>query len=186
MNIPYSAEPRPSTGLTNARLGMMLFGALMTSYVFLRASSSDWAAIDGLPDSRLAFLNTALMAGSSLAIAAASRRGARSAPAGPMLALVLAFGAGFILSTLAGCWTALDRGIHPATSTYAAIWFVLTSLHALHVAGGLAAVGLLLGPWRASGPAGRERFGNRVGVTAIYWHFLTAAWVVTIAALLLA
>ncbi|MDA0989800.1 MAG: cytochrome c oxidase subunit 3 [Verrucomicrobia bacterium] len=48
--IPYISKPRPDTGLTNAKLGIwlflasevMLFGALFSSYIFLRTGAPDW------------------------------------------------------------------------------------------------------------------------------------------------
>jgi heme/copper-type cytochrome/quinol oxidase subunit 3 len=187
--IPYSAEPRPSTGLTNARLGMllfiasevMLFGALMTSYVFLRASYSGWTGTDGLPWAGLGFLNTAAMAGSTAAMAAAlsAHRRGRSGLCRLMLASAAILGAGFLLVTGIVFREAFAAGIYPSTSTFAAISYVLTGLHAVHVAGGLLPLGLLLGPWRPSSASASARFDNRVAVTGLYWHFLTAVWIVT-------
>ena len=48
--IPYIDKPRPDTGLTNAKLAIwlflaseiMLFGALFSSYIFLRIGAPDW------------------------------------------------------------------------------------------------------------------------------------------------
>ncbi len=48
--IPYTVEPRPDTGLYNARLGIwlflasevMLFGALFSSYILLRVGAPEW------------------------------------------------------------------------------------------------------------------------------------------------
>ena len=50
MEIPYTVEPRPDTGLYNAKLGIwlflasevMLFGALFSSYVLLRVGATTW------------------------------------------------------------------------------------------------------------------------------------------------
>src|SRR5213076_1031979 len=50
MNIPYTVEERPDTGLTNGKLGVwlflasevMLFGALFSSYILLRVGSTEW------------------------------------------------------------------------------------------------------------------------------------------------
>ena len=48
MDIPYTTEARPDTGLYNAKLGIwlflasevMLFGALFSSYVLLRTGAA--------------------------------------------------------------------------------------------------------------------------------------------------
>ena len=50
MEIPYTVEPRPDTGVYNAKLGIwlflasevMLFGALFSSYVLLRVGAVTW------------------------------------------------------------------------------------------------------------------------------------------------
>jgi len=50
MEIPYTVEPRPDTGVYNAKLGIwlflasevMLFGALFSSYVLLRVGATTW------------------------------------------------------------------------------------------------------------------------------------------------
>lgn len=50
MQIPHNVEPRPDTGLYNAKLGLwlflasevMLFGALFSSYILLRVGSPEW------------------------------------------------------------------------------------------------------------------------------------------------
>jgi cytochrome c oxidase subunit 3 len=50
MDIPYTVQPRPDTGLYNAKLGIwlflasevMLFGGLFSGYVLLRVSSDQW------------------------------------------------------------------------------------------------------------------------------------------------
>jgi heme/copper-type cytochrome/quinol oxidase subunit 3 len=196
MDIPYGVEPRPSTGLTNAKLGMMLFlasevmlfGAMMTSYVFLRASYTGWAGGEGTVDVGRAILGTLVMAGSSVAIVlarAAHRRGNVSR-CRAMLGATLLLGSGFIAITAMAYAEAFGKGIFPSTSTFAAIFFVLTGLHAVHVAGGLIAAGLLLGPWGRTQAADPARFANRIDVAGLYWHFLTAVWLVTFTVLYLA
>src|SRR3954454_14626166 len=50
IEIPYTVEPRPDTGLYNAKLGIwlflasevMLFGALFSSLILLRTMSASW------------------------------------------------------------------------------------------------------------------------------------------------
>lgn len=191
MNIPYDVDPRPSTGLTNARLGMMLFlasgvmlfGALMTSYVFLRVSDAGWTGGAGVIDGRLTLVNTALMAVASLAMLmarSAQRRGATSRAA-VRIAGALVAGIGFAVTTVWGYDEALGRGLLPSTNTFAAIWYVVTGLHALHVAGGLVVLLLLLGPWGPSRGTVPGKFGVRVDVAGLYWHFLTVTWMVTAA-----
>ena len=50
MNIPYTVEARPDTGLPNGKLGIwlflasevMLFGALFSTYILLRVGAAEW------------------------------------------------------------------------------------------------------------------------------------------------
>ena len=50
MNIPYTVEERPDTGLANGKLGIwlflasevMLFGALFSCYIILRTGATEW------------------------------------------------------------------------------------------------------------------------------------------------
>src|SRR5713101_4771081 len=50
MNIPFTVEERPDTGLNNGKLGIwlflasevMLFGALFSTYIILRVGAPEW------------------------------------------------------------------------------------------------------------------------------------------------
>src|SRR5204862_7254034 len=50
MDIPYTVQPRPDTGLYNAKVGIwlflasevMLFGALFSTYILLRVGAAEW------------------------------------------------------------------------------------------------------------------------------------------------
>ncbi len=50
MEIPYTVEARPDTGLNNGKIGIwlflasevMLFGALFASYIMLRVGAVEW------------------------------------------------------------------------------------------------------------------------------------------------
>jgi len=73
--IPYVSEPRPDTGLTNAKLGIwlflasevMLFGALFSSYVLLRVGAGDaWPVQSEVLNVNYAALNTIILIASSL------------------------------------------------------------------------------------------------------------------------
>ena len=64
----------------------------------------------------------------------------------------------------------------PAHSTYFAIYFTLTGLHALHVLGGAIVMGYIAcgaGMWRKD----PERQTNRVEVAGLFWHFVDLVWI---------
>lgn len=65
----------------------------------------------------------------------------------------------------------------PAHSTYFAIYFTMTGLHALHVIGGAAVMfylWLTSGSWFKSKP---EQFTNRIEVSGLFWHFVDLVWI---------
>ena len=72
MNIPYTVEARPDTGLTNGKLGIwlflasevMLFGALFSTYIILRIGSTVWP--HGALNVPLGAVNTVLLICSSV------------------------------------------------------------------------------------------------------------------------
>ncbi len=74
MEIPYTAEARPDTGVYNAKIGLwlflasevMLFGALFSSYILLRVGSTDWP--QGLLSVPIGALNTFVLIGSSITV----------------------------------------------------------------------------------------------------------------------
>src|SRR5213083_3054245 len=76
MNIPYTVEARPDTGLYNAKFGIwlflasevMLFGALFSSYILLRTSAPDWPRGWTFLNVPLATLNTFILIASSVTV----------------------------------------------------------------------------------------------------------------------
>jgi len=65
----------------------------------------------------------------------------------------------------------------PAHSTFFAIYFTLTGLHALHVLGGALVIGYLLGPGTKMWKTDPERFTNRIEVSGLFWHFVDLVWI---------
>ena len=69
MEIPYTVEPRPDTGLYNAKVGIwlflasevMLFGALFSSYILLRVGSIPENWPQGLLNIPIGTFNTAVL-----------------------------------------------------------------------------------------------------------------------------
>lgn len=79
MEIPYTVERRPDTGLWNAKIGIwlflasevMLFGGLFSAYVFLRvgaATSGEYVWPTGVLNVPIGFTNTVLLIASSVTV----------------------------------------------------------------------------------------------------------------------
>ena len=74
MEIPYTFTARPDTGLYNGKLGIwlflasevMLFGALFTSYLFMRLGADDGTWPEHVQSIPLGFTNTCLLICSSI------------------------------------------------------------------------------------------------------------------------
>jgi cytochrome c oxidase subunit 3 len=154
-----------------------LFLVLIAVWLFLRRPAPDWRAASTTGALDALWLSTACLAASSAAVELAARR-ARAGSAvrratlrwlGASLVLGLAF-----LAAQVWLWIDLwHAGLVPSASGYAAVFFALTSLHALHVGGGLGFLGALT--LRLSRGAARVA---SVRLGALYWHFMGALWVV--------
>jgi cytochrome c oxidase subunit 3 len=65
----------------------------------------------------------------------------------------------------------------PGHSTYFAVYFTLTGLHALHVFGGAIVIFYIWGPGARLWKTDPERYINRVEVSGLFWHFVDLVWI---------
>ncbi len=165
---------RSDTATSATRLGVwlflaseaMFFGALFSGYVMIRAGSSDWpASFGGFP-----WLETLLLAAASLAVGRTRSRLVGSAVlAGLFVAMKFATDAALIA-----------KGMTPASSTFLACWFTLTTVHALHVLAGAMAMAWLAGPSFAIADAEPDRWRSRIDVVRRYWLFVDVVWLLIV------
>src|SRR5262245_58538922 len=107
MEIPYTTDARPDTGLTNPRLGIwlflasevMLFGSLFSSYALLRSGSTSWPVQHEVLSVPLAFLNTVILISSSatMVLAWAALKGRNLSKYRLYMGLTILGGAGFMV-----------------------------------------------------------------------------------------
>jgi cytochrome c oxidase subunit III len=175
-----AARPAAKTGLwVFLGVATSLFVLFISAYA-MRLGLADWSP---LPRPRLLMLNTAFLAGASLAMewtVHAARRADRDSVRRGMWAsglLTLGFLAGQLI-----VWKQLNgAGYFVTTSAAAAFFYLFTAVHGLHVLGGLVAwVRASARAWRDADPA-RVRLG--VELCATYWHYLLGVWVVLYALL---
>ena len=186
MSIPFVVEARPDTGLHNARLGMwlflaseaMLFGGLFSAYALLRAGAPEWPHGQlGVP---LGLFNTAVLLVSSFSMKRACAA-ARSQDRGGhrmWLGITLALAIVFLAVKGVEYREHIAAGQVPATSTFFAIYYTLTGVHALHLVGGIAVMMYLLGPGSRLWVTRQGQFANRVEATGLYWYFVDVVWVI--------
>ena len=185
MNIPYTVETRPDTGLANGKLGIwlflasevMLFGALFSTYIILRTGSVEWP--HGELNVWLGMANTFILIGSSvtMVMAWASLKIGEWGKHRIYLILTFLLAAGFLVNKYFEYADHIARGEGPAHSTFLAIYFTMTGLHGLHILGGMAVMGYLIGPGAKLFRTDPEQFTNRIEYTGLYWHFVDLVWI---------
>jgi cytochrome c oxidase subunit 3 len=150
----------------------ILFAAF-TSTFLARRGEADWRT-GPLPS--VLWLSTAVLLASSLAIEWARRRGRRGQMDQVWTGLVLTAGLGVaFLGTQLLAWRQLvSMGVYLTTNPHSAFFYLLTAMHGLHLAGGLAALGYAVVRTRKETSAARVL--AVVNPAATYWHFLDGLW----------
>ena len=179
MNIPYTVQRRPDTGVSNVMMGVwlflasevMLFGALFSAYALLRVAAPAWPSGRQLLSLSSGTINTVLL----LALTGLIWK-ARAAATDRARVLVL------FSTLLAGTFLGVKvveyrgeiaLGLVPALNTFLAMYYTLTGLHALHVVGGMIA-----NLWIVAGirHAGTAISAQRIQAMSLYWAFVDVIW----------
>ena len=196
MDIPYTVTPRPDTGVYNAKLGVwlflasevMLFGGLFSAYIFLRIGVPEWPGMVGgemhtrasdILNVPLATLNTMVLIGSSVTMVMAWASLLLHRLDRYRLYMGATVGLGFVFLVIKSFeyGDKFSHGLFPADSTFMAIYFTLTGLHALHVIGGIVVNAYFLGPGAKMWKTKPQQFTNRIEIAGLYWHFVDLVWI---------
>jgi heme/copper-type cytochrome/quinol oxidase subunit 3 len=154
---------------------LALFGSALAAYFFLRFHSPEWPP-PGIeePDLTLGGLATVLLLASSVPMLWAERSIARGRVGqlrlGIAIAVILALA---FLSIQA--WEYADATFTYRDSAYGSLFFTITSLHALHLIGGIA-IALFLEARSFAGHFDGDRH-LPVQTGALYWHFVDLVWI---------
>ena len=187
MEIPYTTEARPDTGLTNPKLGIwlflasevMLFGSLFASYVLLRVGAEHWPDQSAVLSVPLASLNTVILIASSVTMVLAWAA-AKSDLLGRYrlyMGLTLLGGALFLVVKAFEYGDKFSHGLLPSTNNFLGLYFTMTGLHAFHVFAGMVVNAYLWIPGVRMWHHNRPQFVNRVEIAGIYWHFVDLVWI---------
>jgi len=159
---------------------LMTFGGLIAAYIVISTNgAAEWRPFD-LPVQ--VWISTLLIFASSItyqlgknALFRDNQRRARA-----MFIATTALGGAFISSQIL-VWLALvNRGFYMRGDPYAGFFYILTAAHALHVVGGIVALGtILLRTWYETeyGPENEYR-RNLARSVGWYWHFMGLLWLV--------
>jgi cytochrome c oxidase subunit III len=174
---------RPPIG----RLGLWVFLSVVTILFLLlivsyasRMALEDWRPG---PELGLLWLNTLALLCSSIAMqrAAVTVRRGRIDDARPALLAGGLFAVAFLLGQVLAWLQLRSMGALGVTIPSVAFFYLITGLHALHVAGGLVAWGRTAARLWSEGDAAQARQG--IELCTIYWHFLLVVWLVLLALL---
>jgi cytochrome c oxidase subunit 3 len=187
MEIPYVADIRPDTGLTNGKLGVwlflasevMLFAALFSSYILLRVGSTEWPHGFEELNVPMAAFNTVVLITSSvtMVMAWASLKMNNFGKFRINLGLTIVLALLFLVVKYFEYAHHLSMGEGPAHSTFLAIYFTMTGLHGLHIIGGIIVNAYLWGPGAKMWKTKPVQFTNRIEIAGLYWHFVDLVWI---------
>ena len=159
---------------------LMTFGGMIGAYVVIATNgAAEWRPFD-LPVQ--VWISTALILISSVTYEFAKHAlyEGRDERSRKLLILTTALGAAFISSQIL-VWLALvSRGLYLRGNPYAGFFYILTAVHAVHVIGGIIALGaILLRTWNTAA-SGNELLYRRSLAASVgwYWHFMGALWIV--------
>jgi cytochrome c oxidase subunit 3 len=185
VDIPYTVEPRPDSGLANGKLGIwlflasevMLFGALFSTYILLRVGATEWP--HGELSIRLGAINTVILICSSVTMVMswASLKLNDFSKGRLYLLVTIVLAVVFLVNKYFEYADHFARGEGPWHSTFLAIYFTLTGLHGLHIVGGIVVMAYLLGPGAHLWKTKPEQYANRIEYTGLYWHFVDLVWI---------
>jgi cytochrome c oxidase subunit 3 len=163
---------------------VMFFGGLLGAYFSLRAAAPEWPP-PGSPEIDLALpvlLTVVLLASSATQhVAVAAVRRDRSAVG--WVCATMALGAVFLVGEGMEWARFLGAGFALDTNVFGTLFYTITGFHGLHLAAGLAMLGLAVNrALRSSRPARRIA---ALEAATLYWHFVDVVWLFVVTSLYL-
>lgn len=158
----------------------MTFGGLMAAYLVLATNKSlEWQPFT-LPIQ--VWLSTAIIVGSSVSYHLARTKLDRDRREGAKnwFVVTTVLGAAFISSQILSWLELTERGLYVQGNPFAGFFYILTAVHAVHVLGGIIALGsVMLRVWHPS--ADHEVLKKNKAIAQVvgwYWHFMGGIWIV--------
>ncbi len=178
-------EKFPLESVSKEKLGLwvfltseiLIFGSLITAYVYVRISSGSWPVATQTHNVLLGMTNTIVLLTSSLTMLIALYSIRQGNVTGLKIGLGSTFALGFVFLDikLGFEWPELMRsGFTINSGLPASTYYVLTGLHAVHVAVGMVAIGyLLIRTYNGGFTSTKHTAVENVG---LYWHFVDIVW----------
>lgn len=180
INEPFIANKSRILTLFLLLAVLMTFGGLIAAYVVIFTNNvAEWQPF-ALPIQ--VWVSTAIIVASSITYHLGKNAIIRNEHPGAKKWLVATtvLGAAFVSSQMLAWMALANRGFYLRGNPYAGFFYILTAIHAVHVLGGIAALGsVLLRSWnpttRPESVAKRSAIAEVVGW---YWHCMGALWLV--------
>ncbi|MGA9771939.1 MAG: cytochrome c oxidase subunit 3 [Blastocatellia bacterium] len=157
---------------------LMLFVALTSAYILRQTRGlseiNDWTPLE-MPTAL--WFTTAALLTSSLTIELARRALKHNdyERFRVWISLTTLLGIAFLAGQILAWRQLAGQGIYVNTHPHSSFFYLLTSLHALHLLGGIIALAYVTVTGLRLRISQRRR--TVVGVTALYWHFMDGLWV---------
>ena len=181
-NSSFELSPGKAKVLTTFLLVvvMMTFGGLCAAYVVTATNKAlEWHPFE-LPVQ--VWISTVIILVSSFVYhrGKAALDAFDQSAAKKWLTVTAALGAAFISSQLLAWIELSQRGLYFSNNPYAGFFYILTAVHALHVLGGVIALGsVVIGSWNGIYSDDRwVRMQSLGQVVGWYWHFMGVIWIV--------
>ena len=168
--------------LRNNRLGIwlfcfsevFLFGGLLMARFYLWIDPSSGVIVRPDLNQTLGLITTSVLLVSSLFMVLAETSIAHGDRKGMLRNLMITgvLGVVFLIGVVGLEW---GGEIHPGDGAFGAIFYGMTSLHALHVLSGVFLIFVIWWNGRKGKFSADDHWG--VEATAIYWHFVDVVWV---------
>jgi cytochrome c oxidase subunit 3 len=157
----------------------MTFGGLVGAYILISSNGvMEWTPF-ALPFQ--VWISTFLILASSVSykISQKALNVGIQEKAKRWLLVTAVFGGMFISSQILAWLELVRRGVYVQSNPYAGFFYILTAVHALHVIGGIAALGyLILRTWQPTSLFDElEKRKEISGVVGWYWHFMDGLWI---------
>lgn len=158
---------------------LMTFGGMLGAYVVISTNgAAEWRPFDLPPQ---VWISSALILVSSVTyqLAKNSFFTGRYDFSRKMLIATTVLGASFISSQLLVWLELVNRGLYMSGNPYAGFFYILTAAHAIHVLGGIVALGaVLLRTWQPTENADELNYRrNLTRSVGWYWHFMGVLWI---------
>ena len=159
---------------------LMTFGGLIGAYIVISTNGVlEWRPFDLPPQ---VWISTVLIVASSVTYSIANRaiNANDHRKTKNYLLATTVLGGTFIASQILAWFALVQRGVYMESNPYAGFFYIMTALHAVHVIGGIVALGyIVLRTWVPTESEEEIRKNREIGnAVGWYWHFMDALWIV--------